>query len=177
METHDTKTYRLFFALWPDDSVRGELAKLTKKHLPELGKHVHPENLHITLAFVGSVDGETRDCMEQAAQEVRASPLTLVFDHLGHFPRPRVVWAGCSVFPESLKQLVTDLNQALIPCGYKPETRPFVPHLTLARKVKSYTGERDIKPVEWSIDRFCLVESHTLPEGVQYQVIREWPLK
>jgi hypothetical protein len=103
-ETHDITpppqppTQRLFFALWPTDEERSALARW-RDTLPDLrGRLVPAGNLHMTLAFAGNVDGETRDCLEQRAAGVRAEPCVVDMDRLGRFSRG-LLWVGPGTCP------------------------------------------------------------------------------
>ena len=174
----ETKVQRLFFALWPDD----ELRQCLKRHCKELLRHaggrpVQLDNWHITLAFLGSVTAEQQACVEQAADNIRLPAFSLSLDQAGHWPRPRVLWVGARVQPEPLRQLATDLSAAGRDCGLTMDSRPFHAHLTLVRKVLKPPLEMAVKACPWTVDRFVLVRSLTLPEGVQYQPLRSWPLK
>ncbi|MBD3671538.1 MAG: RNA 2',3'-cyclic phosphodiesterase [Gammaproteobacteria bacterium] len=166
---------RLFFALWPDQPVREalEAARVELFPGPVPGRPMRTENLHLTLHFIGQIDDSALDCYRHAAQEVRMQPFELVLDHAGYFPRPRVVWLGVREVPSSLKALVDDLGATLEACGHRIEARPFLPHLTLLRKVH-YFDPSPIRPVSWSVRDFVLVRSQTLPEGARYQVIDRW---
>jgi len=171
-----TDTHRLFFALWPDGRTREALAKLQAALPLRGGRPMRSENIHLTLAFIGDVDGDTRDCLIRQARGVRAAPLAFAIERVGHFPRPGVVWVGPQRTPDALIELVAGLNAALAPCGYQPERRPFRAHLTLFRKVARPPRPLDFAPIEWPVEAFCLVES--LPEegGVRYAVIEQFPL-
>lgn len=168
---------RLFFALWPDAEVRAALDVLARQHARRNGRAVVAENLHITLAFVGGVTSRQRACMEVAAARLVAPAFVLTFDRLGFWPRPRILWAGASVMPAALTDLVAALNTALIPCGYRPESRPFQAHVTLARKAHRPPEIREIPPVVWRADAFCLVESVTGERGSAYRVLDRWLLR
>lgn len=171
------ETRRLFFALWPSAALQSELMRRARKALrPGGGRAVATDKLHLTLAFLGSVDARAQACMEAAAEGVRGEPFALSFDQLGHFPRPRVIWAGVSQVPAALGALVQDLTRALLPCGYRPESRPFQAHVTLMRKAARGPRPTAIEPLVWPVEDFALVESLTLPEGAQYRVLRRWPL-
>lgn len=168
---------RLFFALWPTGEARQALAAVAQRHVRRNGRAVVPENLHITLAFVGGVTADQRVCMEAAAADVTAQAFTVTLDRLGFWQRPKILWAGASVMPPELLRLVAALNAALIPCGHQPETRPFQVHVTLARKAHRPPEVREIPPIAWPVDAFCLVESVAVEHGSEYRVIGRWPLR
>jgi len=167
---------RLFFALWPDATVRQTLAKLSQELLGRRIKLVPAENLHITLAFAGPVTAAVRDCLVVAADGIRAAPFELLIDHVGHWPRPRILWAGPSHTPAGLWSLVEELNQAFECCGLQRETRPFQAHVTLARKVGRAPPLAAVAPVAWSISDFSLMESVTDPRGACYRRLVTWKL-
>jgi 2'-5' RNA ligase len=169
---------RLFFALWPDDALRQTLKRQCKELIRHSGgRPVALENLHITLAFLGSVDGAQRRCVEQAAAAIALPRFTLTLDQVGHWSRPRVLWLGARETPDTAKQLASQLARGCRDCGLSLDRRPFVAHLTLKRKVREAPPPMELKPIEWSVDQFALVKSHTLPEGVQYEVVGQWPLR
>lgn len=172
------ETRRLFFALWPAPELQLELVHRTRKALRAGGgRPVAPESVHLTLAFLGSLDAAAQACMEAAADAVHGQGFTLVLDAMGHFPRARVIWAGASSVPSALGDLVQTLTRALLPCGFRPETRPFQAHLTLMRKAGRGPHPGGFEPLAWAVSDFALVESLTLPEGAQYRVLRRWPLQ
>ena len=165
---------RLFFALWPDDAVRAACSNVLKQAKKDHeGRAVHLDNLHITLAFLGYVSDAQRECAEAVADSISMTPFNLCFDHVGWFKRPKVLWLGANETPDSLMQLVASLNQGLRGCDIALDDRPFATHLTLMRKVKKFY-EMNIEPIDWRVDQFCLVQSFTHPEGVEYKVIKSW---
>jgi 2'-5' RNA ligase len=137
---------------------------------------VPAENLHITLAFAGPVTAPVRDCLAATAGEIRCAPFELEIDHVGHWPRPRVLWAGPTHTPAGLWSLVEALNLAFETCGLQRETRPFQAHVTLARKVGRAPPLAVMAPVAWSISEFCLVESVTDARGASYRRLVTWKL-
>jgi 2'-5' RNA ligase len=167
---------RLFFALWPDAATRQALAKAARELLGRRIKQVPAENLHITLAFAGPVTAPVRDCLETAAAGICTSPFELQIDHVGHWPRPRILWAGPTHTPPALWALVEALNQAFESCGLQRETRPFQAHVTLARKVGGAPSLAGMAPVAWSIGDFSLVESVTDARGASYRRLVTWKL-
>jgi 2'-5' RNA ligase len=168
---------RLFFALWPDAAVRQALAKSSRELLGRRVKPVPAENLHITLAFAGPVTAPVRDCLIAAAGGIHTAPFELVIDHVGHWPRPRILWAGPTHTPAALWTLVEALNQAFESCGLQRETRPFQAHVTLARKVgRAPPPPAVLDPVAWSIGDFSLMESVTDAHGASYRRLSSWTL-
>lgn len=167
---------RLFFALWPPDELRLALGTLARAQVPPGARAVAAGNLHITLAFVGAVTGETRACLERAAATVTGAPFELALDRLGAWPGPGILWLAPSAIPPALGLLAGDLQQALQPCGYRPEARAYQPHVTLARKLKGRFPAVAVPPLHWPVRDFVLVESLTTPAGPGYQVLRRWPL-
>lgn len=172
MNTHQ----RLFFALWPSGELRDSLTPLLKFDKECGGRPHPPSNMHITLNFLGMVDADTRDCLEQAAHEIVIPSFDLTLDRFGYWPRPKVMWLGCSDTPETMRALVGALNGAMEQCGLEPEKRPYQPHLTLLRKAKRVPqGEAPV--LHWQAKEFVLAESVSTPGGVEYRVLRRWPLR
>lgn len=164
---------RLFFALWPDQNTRQACAKLAKTLSCSGGKPVAPENLHVTLVFLGSVDDETEAALTSAASAIQVPRLTITFDRVDFWRKPRILCLTGRTEGGELKTLVAELNAVSQTLSIEVDRRPYTPHVTLVRKArepKAITFE----PIVWQTDSFCLVESRTLPEGVEYRVIQEW---
>jgi len=101
-------------------------------------KWVDPYSIHLTLKFLGSIAvdriSEITGAMEEAIQGI--SPFRLEVKDLGVFPnlrRVQVAWVGISGEVDKLSQLQRHLESKLARLGFAPESRPFTPHLTLAR--------------------------------------------
>jgi 2'-5' RNA ligase len=168
---------RLFFALWPDDEVRAALDATGKSLLGKRIKRVPAANLHLTLAFAGSVTASVRRCLESSAGAIQLTPFDLTIDQCGHWHRPRIAWIGPTHTPSGLWSLVGAMRTAFESCGLQAETRPYQPHMTLARKISRLTNDTPITPVPWSIRSFSLIESVTDPRGVRYQRLVSWALE
>ena len=101
-------------------------------------KWVDPDGIHLTMKFLGNiavdrVEGITR-AMEEAVRGI--SPFQLKVKELGVFPnfkRVQVAWVGLTGEVDKLAQLQKRIESNLTPLGFAPESRPFAPHLTLAR--------------------------------------------
>jgi 2'-5' RNA ligase len=167
---------RLFFALWPDHETR-ERIYVVSKMLPEkYGRWVPKDNLHITLVFLGNIDAQQSQAIQQGASEIRNQSFSLKMDRTGKWPRAKVFWLAPTTMPNELTSLVTKLNKSAIDCGIKVESRPYSPHVTLARKAKGPVPRLDLIPFEWTIKSFALVQSNTLQDGAVYEVIKSWDL-
>ncbi len=170
-------TQRLFFALWPQESVRNDIASLLASiPLPVGARRMSVANLHLTLIFIGSINVKLRPCLERAAAGVHSDCFTLMLEQIGYWREPRVAWLAPEHESPALTSLVWNLECALAACNFIPEARPYRPHITLARNVKNYSAERIISPVNWKVEDFSLVESRTEAEGVRYYVLDSWAL-
>ena len=168
---------RLFFALWPDNEVRAALEATGQSLLGKRVKRLPAANLHLTLAFAGSITASVRHCLESAAVNIHQAPFELTLDHSGHWHRPRIAWIGPTHTPPGLWSLVGALRSAFETCGLQADTRPYQPHVTLARKISRLENDTPITPVPWSIRSFSLIESVTDPRGVIYQRLVSWALE
>jgi 2'-5' RNA ligase len=168
---------RLFFALWPDAVVRSALAETGKQLLGKRTRRIAAEKLHITLAFAGPVTAPVRDCLLAQAATIRVAPFELQIDRVGHWARPRILWAGPTRTPPELWSLVGALNTAFEACGLVRERRPYQAHVTLARKISRAPARTALEPLPWSISHFCLVESVTDAQGARYQILGSWSLE
>ena len=177
MSSPTPEVQRLFFALWPDAALQSCIHTALE---PIVGAHVQPTpvaDLHITLVFLGSTPQAQRHCYEQVAASMSVAPFELSLQHIGHWPKPRILWLGPDTQPDALLALVQSLNNGLQACGYTPETRPYQAHMTLARKVSRSLSQARIEPIRWHVDHFALVASRTESTGVRYRVLETWPLR
>ena len=166
---------RLFFALWPDDAVRAGLTRWSRElHALCGGRATRPENLHVTLAFLGNVEEAQVAEIERAAGEVAPKAVSLVLDQPGYWKHNRIAWAGASVVPPELESLVSELRGALGESRICFDAKPFVSHLTLLRDAREPRAMPVFDPIEWRLDGFALVRSVTLPRGSRYEVLKSW---
>jgi RNA 2',3'-cyclic 3'-phosphodiesterase len=165
---------RLFFALWPDAAVRAALLAARDGAVQE-ARPTHPDDLHLTLVFIGDVDPDRLSCIEAAADDVVVAGFELVLAQLETWPRQRVLVAAPGEPPPALFSLVAQLQQHLLPCGIVPEPRRYRPHVTLARTAP--TVPRRALSIRWSAREFVLVRSGIAGRnGGGYRVLRAWPL-
>ncbi len=188
---------RSFIAIELPDELRdglGQLqARLKLRNQPWV-KWVDPYSIHLTLKFLGSIDadriGEITLAMEEAAQGI--PPLHLEVKELGVFPdsrRVQVAWVGLTGEVDRLGQLQQRIESNLALLGFTPESRPFTPHLTLAR-VRAQaspderqkfgqliTGTQFEAPSSIEVESINLMKSQLTREGAIYSRISSVSLK
>ena len=173
---------RLFFALWPNPALRGELAAFQRSLRQSTGKGrwLPPQRLHLTLYYLGRLPLPVAEAVRRGARGIEAPAFSLQLDRLGCFERARVLWLGPSRVPQAL----TELHRALraLPETGSHETQPtrFRPHVTLARKLGTLpelpeAAGRQL-PLAWQATDFALIESVDTPDGVEYRVVERYLL-
>jgi RNA 2',3'-cyclic 3'-phosphodiesterase len=167
---------RLFFALWPDATLRDQLDRAIVSALPpRAGRPIPLENLHITLVFLGQVAESRIACIEQAAARPRATRFELVLDRIAWWRQSQVLWLGPCETPAALEVFVSALRDELRACDLSLETRPFRAHMTLMRKVRRRPQPVHFTPLVWRPDGLALIESMPVDGGVRYQRRAFWP--
>jgi len=166
---------RLFFALWPDDAVRAQLARWSRElHALCGGRPTRPENLHVTLAFLGSIEDARVAEVERTADTAGLRACTLILDRAGYWKHNRIAWAGASLVPPALEALVSGLRAALAKSRIAFDAKPFASHVTLLRDAREPPVVPALAPIEWRLDGFALVQSVTLPRGSRYEIRKSW---
>uniref|UniRef100_UPI0025D8B159 RNA 2',3'-cyclic phosphodiesterase n=1 Tax=uncultured Thiohalocapsa sp. TaxID=768990 RepID=UPI0025D8B159 len=163
---------RLFFALWPDDPVRSALLEARTGHIGA-ARATHPDDLHLTLVFIGDVDPDLLPCIASAGDDVVLEAFQLALQRVETWPRQRLLAAVPDDPPAALFNLVSQLQHNLLPCGIQPEPRPYRPHVTLARRA----ARSNPVPltIHWPVQHFVLARSGVANRG--YQILRHWPLE
>lgn len=142
-----------------------------------------PENWHVTLRFLGTVDQVTYERFLAAVSESELpSSFTVALDSVGAFPNPRraaVVWAGLARGEAELGTLNGVCEAAAQAAGLPAEERPFHPHVTLARvrPPRSVTHLTDATlDVSYRADRLVVYRSHMGGGPVRYEPLEEYAL-
>lgn len=167
---------RLFFALWPDNGTRARLAHQAEQLQIDTGRRTAPENLHITLVFLGSVQEQDIPGLADAADGLQIPRFSLRIDRCGWWKRARVAWLAPETAPAPLLELVERINRITANAGLPVDKRDYHPHLTVARKVTRPVTAMPFEPVCWNVENFCLVESVTHARGARYRVMKSWAL-
>lgn len=133
---------RTFIAIELDDPQKRALSDLQSRLKRERGSNAirwtAPENIHLTLKFLGNVDADMMLDLQGAVADActGASPFVLKLGGVGAFPninRANVVWIGVQGDIEAATKLAQNIDEACAALGFPHEERPFSPHLTLGR--------------------------------------------
>jgi 2'-5' RNA ligase len=176
--------YRLFVAVDLPREAKEALLDICQG-LPE-ARWVPPEQLHLTLRFIGDADDETFAAVKAALGGVKGTTFDLALEGVGHFPpgkRPRVLWVGMER-NEPLMQLAQDVELALGTAGVPPDERPFSPHITLARFREPPAGgvarfeerHREFALPPFTVAAFYLYSSILGPKGATHTREATYPL-
>ena len=168
---------RLFVALELPDELRERMAMIERGVTG--AKWVPPENLHVSLRFIGEVPEDRYDDIVYALEGVHSEPFALTITGAGHFEsgrRVRVLWLGVERDP-ALIALNRRIESALVRAGLPPEERKFVPHITLARlndaspaQVSGWLQANNMfRSIPWPMDSFVLFSSFTSRNGAIYR--------
>ena len=186
-------TKRTFLAIHiPSTADYTGLVERLKKNLTheKFINYCRPENIHLTLKFLGSTPVDDIPAIIEACQKVaqRHQPFTMDFDRTGFFGSnnvPRVLWLGMNDQPQALFDLENDLLDAFDDLGYMRDRQNFVPHLTVCR-IKSLVDKQfflkicdAIEPKTYlhaDVKELVYYQSILQPTGPIYKVIKKIPL-
>ena len=175
---------RLFVALELPWDVRDRLA-LMSGGIPG-ARWLDAEQMHVTLRFIGEVDGHTQSDIESALSAVHVAPFSLRVDGVGCFGtgrKARTLWAGLAA-NDTLTRLQSKVETAIAKVGLAPERRKFHPHVTLARlknpgiqRLGDYLARHgDLISEDLPMDHFTLFSSHLGNAGAVYRTEATFPL-
>ncbi len=175
---------RLFVAIPLPETQRERLRSLC--HGVRDTRWVAPENMHLTLRFIGEVEEPLADDIAAALAEVRGAPFSLRLLGVGHFEsgrRVRTLWAGVEK-SDALTLLQERVEAAVRRAGVPPDSRRFTAHVTLAR-LKPTAPQKVVPWVEanamfssgpFAVDRFVLFESYLSHSGAIYSPVGDYAL-
>lgn len=182
---------RLFIAIELPKEIKAALA-ICQQKLRQTGVHAswpQPDNLHLTLKFLGEVDVARLPALKQVCAETahQAASFTLTTHGLGFFPnakRPRVVWVGLHADTPQLPALQQQLEARLTAVGFPADDKAFQPHLTLGR-IKTPTNVRalveganayDFPALTFTVTELVLMQSQLQASGSLYTPLLRAPL-
>jgi len=148
-------------------------------------KIVEPQNIHVTMRFLGDITSNMIDPLYEEMEKVSFTPFEVELRGLGAFPTlkyARVVWAGIKGGAEKLTDISNQLEPRLLKLGFRPDPKGFSPHLTIAR-VKSGRNKaelvrtiRELKDYQFGIIKancLKLKKSVLTPKGPIYSTLKE----
>ncbi len=175
---------RLFIAIDLPETAKEELGRLCFG-LPG-ARWIEPEQIHLTLRFIGEVDGGLFHEVRSGLEHVECPSFPLTLKGLGCFPprgEPHVLWVGVEK-SEPLFRLRKKVDVRLAGIGVAPEKRKFSPHVTLARLKETplvrltnfLSGNGLFALPEFTVSRFHLYSSLLTPKGAVHRLEGSYPL-
>ncbi len=176
--------YRLFVAIDLPTHIKEQLTRLSGG-VPG-ARWLTPVQMHLTLRFIGEVDGGVFEDIMAALGEIRRAPFELTLKGVGHFPpkgRPEVIWVGVQK-SEPLIALRNKIESTLSHIGIERDRRKFAPHVAIARlrdvnvpRLARYIIEYNLyESLPFRVNEFCLYSSMLSSSGAIYQVEESYPL-
>lgn len=175
---------RLFIAIELPDGIKEQLRRL-RGDLP-VARWAPPEQLHLTLLFLGEVESEKLDLVMTSLSGIHSPGFVLSLAEPGCFPnrkRPRVLWVG--IKPEALlMKLAEQLRVSALACGIELEDRRFAPHITLGRIKQPDGNDADaflnragrMEQTVIDVREFILFESRLGSRGAQHLPLKRFQL-
>ena len=187
---------RVFIAIDIDEQIRKALGNLQNELRSKVDikksdvKWVNPDNIHLTLKFLGEIKDQEAVDVCNITKEVasRHESFELALETVGHFGgrSARVLWIGTGQNSDNLLQLQSDLEEQLASAGWPRETRKFSGHLTLCRVRNSKAGVKLAQMTEgykdfklgtiWA-DSVSVYQSQLTPKGPIYTVLGNYKLQ
>lgn len=185
-------TSRIFMALPLVDDVRTTLVERCEemRQVLPFRKWVHPQDLHITVQFLGETRNDVAEkCSTALADRLQQfDPFMLRLAGLGFFGRPtapRIFWAGLHGDVKQLQQLYTAVTEVTSPFGFIKEDRPYRPHITLAKNYKgeaaldetllNHHSEALLSP-EWQVSEAVMYRTH-MKSSPMYEIVAKFPFR
>ena len=194
-------TIRTFIAIELNESMRAELASVQSK-LKGSGadiKWVEPENIHLTLKFLGATEKNRIDAIKNILDSTtgQIKPFNISLSSLGAFPdlnSPRVIWVGIEDenvgARHAVPLLIHTIENELSNLGFPKDNRPFLAHVTLGR-ARSPKNKQELKkiiddinkrrggqcPPPTTVNHVTLFQSALTPTGPMYHILHEAKLK
>ena len=181
---------RVFIAIEPPDALKGEIAQWIEtlaRAIPDPKRRLHwvkKEQLHLTLKFLGETKPDLlpllAEALRNAGQEAASFPLS--FAKVGHFGG-RVIWLGIDAGANQCANIAKSIDAACHALGFELESRPFSPHITLAR-AKENPGNLHIAQLPpalihrtfgpFTVTGFSLIQSTLTPKGAIYRPLERF---
>ncbi|NOY87858.1 MAG: RNA 2',3'-cyclic phosphodiesterase [FCB group bacterium] len=179
---------RLFIALPLNKEIENKLGDMISQLKQNGGdiKWVKPQNIHLTVKFLGDTEQKLVDDIIEHINSViiQYQPIITNITHWGAFPnlrRPRVIWVGIEKNTETIIQLAEEIDTHISQLGWEKENKKFKAHFTLGRvrnnrgleRLTEYIQEYKFEEVNFVFDRIILFKSTLTPQGPIYEKLHE----
>jgi len=187
---------RAFIAIELPDKIKNSLKSLQEqlKKAEADVKWVTPENIHLTLKFLGEVDDEKLKRISMAIEEAACenNSYKIGIHSLGAFPKMdylRVLWVGAEEGDAETRKIAQNLEEKITKIGIPKEARPFSSHITIGRIRSTLNRERLVRELktlqenfgkenlEFCASEITLFKSTLTPKGPLYEVLKKASLK
>ncbi|WP_090658031.1 RNA 2',3'-cyclic phosphodiesterase [Nitrosomonas marina] len=168
---------RLFFAIQPAGKIRTILGDMAQKLAEQSGgRHIRPENIHLTLLFLGRTPKEKIPGLVSAASDISAEPFDLIIQKTRFWKRSRIIFAAAETYPPALFTLANAIRTTTRNAGFESDDRAYKPHMTLVRKATQHKPADFDKPIAWQVTHWLLMQSEQNKLGVRYKTLHQWRL-
>ncbi|OGX17104.1 MAG: 2'-5' RNA ligase [Omnitrophica WOR_2 bacterium RBG_13_44_8b] len=187
---------RTFIAIELPEEIRDALAKLEQqlKSAQADVKWVAPENIHLTLKFLGEIDDKKSESIINITNDIASheNPFQARISSIGAFPKMsalRVIWVGIDKGDEETRKIALELENLIAKLGIPKEDRPFSSHITIGRtrsainrerlvqELNKFGGQLTQENLEFSVTKITLFKSTLTPHGPIYEILNEAHLK
>ena len=164
---------RLFFSLKLTDTQQQQLLAYQQQVLSLCpgARPVATDNLHLTLFFLGQVDGETKQQLVAEAQRITIPGFVLTLDRLSGFSGPKIVYLAPSQAPSPLLALQQQLAVLCKKAGFDDIHDSYQPHITLARQAV-FADKLPVSPLTLEMSQFALYQSGQFDGRLQYRPLQ-----
>ncbi|MDQ1640258.1 MAG: 2,3-cyclic 3-phosphodiesterase [Pyrinomonadaceae bacterium] len=193
MTQTNSETWRVFCAIeLPSlvlEKISEQITRLRAAAPHSPASWSRPENVHLTLKFLGEIaPGRVGDLSQAAAAAVAGfAPFEILIKDTGSFPKhgtPRVFWIGIDDYSGKLARLQAKLDEECLRVGFAKDARPFNPHLTIARGRKPQGAralaaahkEMGFASTEVSVKELTVIRSELSSNGSNYTTISQHAL-
>ena len=165
---------RLFIAINFSDETRAQLLALRNelRSRSTSGNFIAPENLHLTLAFIGEASPKKVDKIKAILETVTFEPFETAINRLGSFSRGTLWYAGLRE-DKPLMMLQREITHKLALCGFEMDGRKYSPHITLGREVLTDTAPWQVEPFGEIVASIELMKSERIGGKLTYTAIHE----
>jgi len=172
---------RLFFGINFDEKLKERFRNVIEVMKEDIikGRLINPENIHMTLVFLGEVEEEMVIKLNNILDNINIQAFNINLSNLGTFPKKDgdILWIGIDDNP-ILEEVVKKLTTQLKDLGFTIENRPYTPHITIGRKIRLKEGISNLNIDEtFKVKSIHLMELKSIDGSIRYVSIYERELQ